>query len=101
MSNDDNEPFVQRLRQLIGRDCRFYGRHCRIVEVLHSERRVVLEARDRDPPILRDQYGQAARRGYEHIEVPMFDSDDGFSDDLLHLLDSLQAPDAAGRSGAP
>lgn len=82
--------FTDRLRQLIGRQCWFYGRPCRIVEVLASERRLVLEARDALPPIQTDQYGQPTWRTYEHIEVPLDGAgDDGLSEDLLHLLDGL------------
>jgi hypothetical protein len=100
MTHNESEPFMQRLRQLIGRECRFYGRPCRVVEILFAERRVVLEARDRLPPILPDQYGQATFRGHEHIEVPMFSGNETFSEDLLHLLDGLRASGVGAASGA-
>ncbi|MCF7985211.1 MAG: hypothetical protein K9L70_12470 [Thiohalocapsa sp.] len=92
---NDSEPFIARLRQLIGRDCRYYGRPCRIVEILSAEGRIVLEGREAMPPIQIDQYGQAAFRGNEHIEVPMFNQNSEFSEDLQHLLDGL----SAGRNG--
>jgi hypothetical protein len=90
MMNDAT--FTERLRNLIGRECRFYGRPCRIVEVLAGEGRMILEARDSLPPIQMDQYGQAAYRGNEHIEVNLYADDDALSEDLLHILEGLRDP---------
>jgi hypothetical protein len=87
----DAEPFIERLHQLIGRDCHFYGHRYRIVEILDNDARVVLESRDTTPPIQVDQYGQATYRGSEHIEVEMFDQGGELSEDLLHLLDGVRA----------
>jgi hypothetical protein len=92
---------IQRLRGLIGRDCRWLGRHCRIVEMLSDEARLVLELQEETPPVQIDQYGQAAYRANEIVELPLFDADGGFSEDLMLLLDQLtddaQAT-AAGRT---
>ncbi|TVQ87886.1 MAG: hypothetical protein EA400_10290 [Chromatiaceae bacterium] len=89
--------FTDRLRQLIGRQCQFYGRPCRIVDVLASERRLVLEARDALPPIQTNQYGQPTWRSYEHIEIRLDGADgDGLSEELLHLLDGLSSAHPAG-----
>ncbi len=87
--NDDTEAFAERLRRLIGRDCQFYGRPCRIVDVLAEDGRMVLEARETTPPIQTDQYGQATYRANDHIEVAFFDSAGEFSEELTHLLDGL------------
>jgi hypothetical protein len=89
---NDNQPFMQRLRRLIGRDCRFYGRSCRIVDILIDDGRFVLETRDSTPPIQTDQYGQATCRANDHIDVSLFDQAGDMSEDLMHLLDGL-APD--------
>ena len=93
------DPFLHRLRALIGRDCRYYGRPCRVVEVLAAggddPGHLILEARDGLPPIQIDQYGQPAYRANEHIEVPLTGDDGGFSEELMHLLESLEA----GRGG--
>jgi hypothetical protein len=84
--------FTERLRKLIGRQCRFYGRPCRIVEVLAGEGRMILEARDSLPPIQMDQYGQAAYRANEHIEVNLYAADNALSEDLIHVLEGLRDP---------
>jgi hypothetical protein len=88
----NDSSFTERLRSLIGRDCRYYGRPCRIVEVLAGEDRLILEARDTLPPIQADQYGQAAFRGNEHIDVRLFDEGEALSEDLLHILEGLRDP---------
>jgi hypothetical protein len=90
-----DDPFTQRLRALIGRDCQYFGRDCRIVEVLpetdSGPGHLVLEAFDALPPIQTDQFGQAVFRANEHIEVPIQDRDGGFTEELMHLLDSIDA----------
>lgn len=80
---------IERLRRLIGRDCRWLGRTCRIVEVLPAEATLVLELREDRPPVQIDQYGQAAYRANEILELALFDADGGFSEDLMLLLDGL------------
>lgn len=93
--------YSQRLRTLIGRDCRYFGRDCRIVEILPENDRdqgqLVLEVIDALPPIQTDQFGQAVFRSNEHIEVPIQGTQGGFSDELMHLLDGLGAPAAEMR----
>ena len=89
-TTNEADAFIQQLRQLIGSDCHYYGRQCRIVEVLATEARVVLEAREATPPIQADQYGQATHRANEHIEVALFDAAGEFSEELMHLLDSVR-----------
>jgi hypothetical protein len=80
---------IRRLHRLIGRDCRWLGRSCRIVDVLPQEARLVLELHEEMPPVQLDQYGQAAYRANEILELPLFDADGGFSEDLMLLLDGL------------
>ena len=87
-SNDSS--FMQRLRRLIGRDCRYLGRRCRLVEILPDEGILVLEVREGIPPIQLDQYGQAAYRANEVTQIPIFGADpEDLSDDLLELLAHL------------
>jgi hypothetical protein len=88
MMNDVS--FTERLRSLIGRECRYYGRPCRIIEVLAGEGRLILEAREPLPPIQPDQYGQAAFRANELIEVGLYGDGDALSEDLLHILEGLK-----------
>jgi hypothetical protein len=87
--------FTHRLRALIGRNCCYFGRDCRIVEILaetdSDQGHLVLEAFDQLPPIQTDQFGQAVFRANEHIEVPIHGAQGDVSDELMHLLDALQA----------
>ncbi|MBK5939994.1 hypothetical protein [Halochromatium roseum] len=89
-----NDAFNQRLRSLIGRNCCYFGRDCRIVEILsdsdNEQGHLVLEAFDAVPPIQTDQFGQAVFRANEHIEVPIQGSQGEFSEELMHLLDGLE-----------
>lgn len=87
---NDADPFIDRLHQLIGRNCRFYGRECRVVEILTDEARLVLETHEATPPIQADQYGQAVYRANEHIEVALFDAAGELSEELLHVLDGVK-----------
>ncbi len=84
-----DQAIIERLHRLIGRDCRYLGRPCRVIDVLGHERRLVLEAREATPPIQADQYGQAVSRSNEIIELPLFDQNDDLSEDLMLLLDAL------------
>ncbi len=93
-----DDPFIQRLRSLIGRNCRYLGRDCRIVEVLcetqASPAQLVLEAIDQVPPIQTDQFGQAVFRANEHIEIPLQGPEGDFSEELMLLLETLDAANA-------
>lgn len=94
-----DDVFTQRLRSLIGRDCCYFGRDCRIVEILPEsdtdQGHLVLQAFDALPPIQTDQFGQAVFRANEHIEVPIHGPQGEFSEELMHLLDGLETK--AGR----
>jgi hypothetical protein len=75
------------LRRLIGRECRYLGRRCRLIEVLGDEGVVVLEMHEETPPIQTDQYGHPVSRANELLQVPIAGSDPGeLSDELLDLL---------------
>lgn len=93
-----DDTFIQRLRALIGRDCSYLGRDCRVVEVLpetdSGPGHLVLEVFDPVPPIQTDQFGQALFRANEHIEVPLSNSQGDFSEELMLFLDSLDATNA-------
>lgn len=91
----DDSIFFDRLRRLIGRECEHLGKRCRLIEVLADEAALVLEVRERLPPIQTDQYGQAAWRAPEVIQVPVFADAEELSDDLKDILARLQA--TAGR----
>lgn len=87
---DDDLGLLARLRNLIGRECVFLGKPCRLVEVLADQGVMILEARERLPPIQTDQYGQAAFRANDTIQVRIFGPDpSSFSEEMMDLFASL------------
>ncbi|MCG6861901.1 MAG: hypothetical protein LJE70_11565 [Chromatiaceae bacterium] len=97
-SDNDDEPaddrvdrlLLQRLRKLIGRNCDYVGKKCLVVDVLSDEHALILEAREHLPPIQSDQYGRAAHRSNEMLQIPIFDDDrTKFSEELMDLFASL------------
>jgi len=84
--------FLDRLRRLIGRDCNYFGRSCRLIEILPDQDLLVLEHRETIPPIQTDQYGQASFRGNEMIHIPIHGRDgDNFSEEMMDLLTCLSS----------
>ena len=83
---------LQRLRKLVGRECRYLGKSCRLVEILAEDGFLVLETRERLPPIQTDQYGQAAYRANDTMQVPIFCRDGtSFSDEMMEMFACLSA----------
>lgn len=99
--NDENDlGLLTRLRKLIGRECDFLGKRCRLVEVLTDQGVLILEARERLPPIQTDQYGQAAYRGNDTMQVPIFGPDrSSFSEEIMDLFANLSATGEDSASG--
>jgi hypothetical protein len=90
MGGENNRGLLQRLRSLIGRDCQFLGKRCRLVEILTDEGVLILETHERLPPIQTDQYGQAAYRANETMQVPIFGRDGAsFSEEIMDLFSGL------------
>lgn len=89
--NDENDlDLLTRLRKLIGRECEFLGKRYRLVEILADQGVLILEARERLPPIQKDQYGQAAYRGNDTMQVQIFGPDQSsFSEEIMDLFVSL------------
>lgn len=87
-----DQGILQRLRKLVGRDCRYLGKNRRLVEVLADDGFLVLETRELLPPIQRDQYGQAAYRGNDLTQIPIFGPDGAsFSEEMMDLFTALSA----------
>ncbi|MGA7979363.1 MAG: hypothetical protein WCA32_03955 [Chromatiaceae bacterium] len=92
----DGDRLLPTLRSLIGRDCEYLGRPCRLVEILVDEWALVLETRELIPPIQPDQYGQALYRANDVLQVPIFDeTGEALSEELKDLLVSLDPADTA------
>jgi hypothetical protein len=88
--SDDRDAFIPRLRGLVGREVAYLGKRCHLVDVLADEGSLVLEVTDAVPPIQTDQYGQAAFRANDTVQIPIFAEDeDEFSDELILLLGRL------------
>ena len=101
MSDEDDRGLMQRLRKLIGRDCEFLGKRCRLVEILADDGILVLETHERLPPIQTDQYGHAAYRANDMTQVPIFGRDGtSFSDEIMDLFACLSAQGENNRPGA-
>jgi hypothetical protein len=101
MRSEDDRAFLQRLRTLIGRDCEFLGKRCRLVEVLADEGTLILETHESLPPIQTDQYGQAAYRANDIMQIPILSQDGtSFSEEILDLFACLSANRQESRPGA-
>jgi hypothetical protein len=83
-----------RLRTHLGRHCRIGGRAWRLVEILAADGRLVLESQEVEPPIQADQYGNAAFRGPEHVELELFTPRGEPTADLRRVLHALDATGA-------
>ncbi len=89
-NNLNDQYFLDKLRPLIGRDCDYLGRHCRLIEILPDQDLLVLEHRETTPPIQTDQYGQASFRGNDIVQIPIHDRDgDSFSEEMMDLFSCL------------
>jgi hypothetical protein len=101
MNGENDQGIMLRLRKLIGRDCEYLGTRCRLVEILADEEVLILEAREHVPPIQMDQYGQAAYRGNDLVQVPIFRRDGtSFSEEIIDLFASLAAHRGDGKSAS-
>jgi len=100
MSDENNRGLLQRLRKLIGRDCEFLGKHCRLVEILEDEGVLVLETHEQLPPIQKDQYGHASYRANDTMQIPIFGRDGtSFSEEIMDLLACLSTRGDDNRQG--
>jgi hypothetical protein len=88
-----NHELLTQLRTHLGRRCLHAGRHWRLVEVLAADGRLVLESQEAEPPIQPDQYGNAAFRGPEHVELALFTDQGETTADVARLLQALNRTD--------
>jgi hypothetical protein len=64
------------------------------VEILAADGRLVLESQDAQPPIQADQYGNAAYRAPDHVELELFTPQGAPTADLSRLLQALDGQPA-------
>jgi hypothetical protein len=86
-----SENLMTDLRAHVGRRLTLGGRPWRIVEVLETDGRLVLESQDAEPPIQPDQYGNAAGRAQEHLELKLLTDAGEPTPDASRLLAALDA----------
>lgn len=94
------DELLTRLRTHLGRRCQHAGRHWRLVEILATDGRLVLESQDPEPPIQADQYGNAAFRAPEHLELALFTDGGEPTTDLTQLLQALDGAPVNTARGA-
>lgn len=80
MSVDDQ---LVKLRGLIGRQVAYQGNTCRVIELLESDRVLVLRCEGNSRHIQPNQFGEASRRVQQCISLPLFDNESG---ELLPLI---------------
>ena len=64
---------LQQLRGLVGNTVEYRGGRCRIIEILETERALVLQCEDQQLVIQGNQYGEASRRVPASHTLPLFD----------------------------
>ena len=64
---------LQQLRLLVGKRVEYSGHACRVIEILDSEKSLVLRCEDRQPVIQGNQFGEATRRVQQCHSLHLFD----------------------------
>jgi hypothetical protein len=64
---------LRQLRALVGQRVDYSGHSCQIVEVLDSERALVIRCEGKERIIQGNQFGEANRRVQEYHTLPLFD----------------------------
>jgi hypothetical protein len=64
---------LQRLRDLVGKQVRYSGNACSIIEVLEAEQALVVRCESSERVIQANQFGEATRRVQEVHTLPLFD----------------------------
>ncbi|HFD79444.1 MAG TPA: hypothetical protein ENK05_03470 [Gammaproteobacteria bacterium] len=84
---------LQRLRSLVGRHIHYQNHACSVIEVLDSEKALVLRCEGPDRVIQGNQFGEASRRVRECHTLPLFD-EEGRLNPVVEgwLEESTQAP---------
>ena len=64
---------LQQLRLLVGKRVEYSGHACRVIEILDSEKALVLQCEDKPPVIQGNQFGEATRRVQQCHTLRLFD----------------------------
>ena len=72
--NDDPD-ILARLQALAGREVRYQGMRCLVVEILHDPPMLVLRPVGAEPVIQADNFGKPMRHAPQLFELPVFGGD--------------------------
>lgn len=64
---------LQRLRLLVGKRVEYSGHTCRVIEILNSEKTLVLRCEGKQSVIQGNQFGEATRRVQQCHTLYLFD----------------------------
>ena len=67
---------LQKLRSLVGRQVEFRGHACVVIEILDTEKALVVRCVGRQSVIQGNQFGDATRRVQQSHTLSLFDEDD-------------------------
>ncbi len=84
-----DDALKRQLRALVGCRVEYHGQPCQIIEVLDSERALVLQcllATDSTATIQGNQFGEANRRVQACHTIPLFDDANDLNVDILSWL---------------
>lgn len=72
---EDGADILEQLARLVGREVRYQGMRCTVVEVLHDSPMLVLRPVDAEPVIQSDNFGKPMRHAPQLFELPVFAAD--------------------------
>jgi hypothetical protein len=72
---EDQDDILEDLARLVGREVRYQGMSCSVIEVLHDPPMLVLRPVGAEPVIQPDNFGKPARHAPPLFELPVFAGD--------------------------
>jgi hypothetical protein len=78
---------LEQLRSLIGKHVEYGGHACQVIEILDSEKSIVVRCEGKERVIQGNQFGEANRRVQQHHTLPLFDEHENLNPVVKHWLD--------------
>lgn len=94
---EDPDDILEELARLVGREVRYQGMPCTVVEVLHDPPMLVLRPVDAEPVIQPDNFGKPMRHAPQLFELPVFAGDGRGLSAELKLVSVPPAPSPGSR----
>lgn len=82
-----DQTLMRQLHALLGRHVEYSGHTCQIIEILDSERSLVIRCEGKDRVIQGNQFGEATRRVQETHTLPLFDEGEHLNPVISNWLD--------------